>query len=878
MSTAPSEHVRHQLEVASPSLGELQVHAFRGVEELTGLFRFDLDVSGPREGAPTIADDALGQSATLHVRAGEAHRTFSGFVAGVRVVAHHGASRRAQYRVRLVPRLALLRLKHRTRVFQRRRVSEVIESVLSEVGVPSVFATVTEQPTREYCTQFEETDWAFIRRLAAEAGLMFRVVEGPGGVASLAFGDSPALYRGAASVALRYTGESGIDAASSDVLESFVTSHLVRPNAAHYREFDFTRPNAPLVASASEKGELAVGGLAAGDLEHYAHHAPFQFTKWPYGEQEPARMLRQLRQKRHVADGRSLSPLVQSGHLIRVEHHPLASANAEYAVTRVEHEGGDSTDGRKLMYANRFRCVPHDVAHCLPRPKRRSVGVTLTATVVGAASEEIHTEPGGQIKVQFHWDRDGKMDDRSSCWLRTMQPWAGAGWGTQFIPRVGMEVVVSFDGGDPDRPFVLGALYNGTHPPPFPLPAEADRSGIRTQSTPAAEGFNELSFSDRAGEEQIYLHAQADLDEKIGRDHTTQVDRDESEVVSRNQSSRVLGNRTLETLGAMVTKTLGSSEEHVGGLRTERAGGGRRVTVQGDDTTRTTGRSVHDVGQAHNMKVGTNFGLEVGRADKPGTFDVYAFGNAMIGAGLGFTVRADKKIVLTCGDSTLELSKDTIRIASKKVRIEAENELLATGEGPKLRLDKKAEITGEEVRLYSKKASLELDDSAHLDGQMVKIACGPEEPSTASSAAAKAATQRLDIKLTDAALEPYANKEFVVKAGGVRVEGTTGGDGKIGVDVPADATTADITLWLEKRPTGATRRYSIELKPLPPTSDVVGLQTRLRHLGYLHRAPSGELDEATKGAIREFQRDHGLDVTGEPDAKTQSKIEEVHGS
>jgi len=864
---------RHRLEITSDTVGELRVHAFRGREALSGLFRFDIDVSGIADSATAIAVELLGKDAVLEISAGAHRRRFGGVVASIEKRGLQRDLHRAAYRIRLVPRLWLLRLKRRSRIFQNMRVEDIVSAVLAESRIEARWLQLLEYPTREYCTQYEETDYELVRRLIAEVGAIFRYETRAELGEALVFGDSPALCLEHEAVRLRFTGESELEAPSTEVATRFGSTQRVRTNAAAYREYDFTRPQALLAARAA----VASAPLDEA-LEHYEHHAGFQFTKWTYGEEEPARLLRQLRQRARHAAGASRSPLLQCGHRIALEDHPLSELNAEYAVTKVVHEGWDAPGANRPVYQNRFECVPSDVVYCLPRPKRKSVAVSLTATVVGPGEEEIHTEPTAQIKVQFHWDREGKLDDKSSCWLRTMQPWAGVGWGSQFVPRIGMEVVVAFDGGDPDKPFVLGCLYNGTHPPPFPLPGDQTRSGIRTRSTPSSEGFNELSFLDRAGEEQIYLRAERDLDEKVGRDHTLSVDRDRAEVVTRNKASRVLGSRSFETLGDEVAKTAGNSERHVGGLRTEKAGAGRRTVIQGDDTSRTTGRTIQSSGQSHSLRAGTNLAIEVGSSDQPGNADIYAFGNTLLGSGMTVTVRADQKIVLACGESMLELSKDTIKLSAPKLKLEAEKELTASGDGPSLRLDKKAEMVADSVRLYSSKASLELDEMAHLDGKLVKIACGPESPEALTKDGEPPKLQRLEIRMTDAKFEPYSGKEFVVKAGGMRVEGTTDGDGNIGVDLPLDATTADITMWLARRPTSASRRYVIELKPLDPPDTVLGLQVRLRHLGHYHRQPSGELDAATRHALEDFQGDQQLEKSGEPDANTRAKLIEAHGN
>jgi type VI secretion system secreted protein VgrG len=558
----------HRLEFGDERAGDVHVHAFRGQEALSGAFRFDVDVSGDIDG--TQADDLLGKNAVVEILAGAHRRRFGGLVVGVEKRGLLTDLRRVLFRLRLVPRLWLLRLKRRSRIFQSMRVEDIVTAVLADSRVDSRWLQVRANPIREYCTQYEETDYDFVRRLLSEIGAVFRYEDCRSPTDGVVFSDSPALYLEHDALRLHYTGETGLDVASTEVATSFSSKQRLRPHAAAYREYDFTRPRKLLVSRSEVAAPLEE------ELEHYEHHAGLLFTKWTYGEEEPGRLLRQLRRRASVAAGASRSPLVQCGHRIALDNHPLPELNAEYAVTKVVHEGWDAPDrGRTEVYRNRFECVPSDVVYCIPRPKRRSVAVSLTATVVGPGAEETHTEPAAQIKVQFHWDREGKLDDRSSCWLRTMQPWAGVGWGTQFIPRVGMEVVVGFDGGDPDKPLVLGSLYNGTHPPPYPLPESATRSGIRTRSTPDSEGYNELAFEDRAGEEEVVLRAERDLNERVVRNHTTTTGGDRFETIDGGETSRVQGNRLHETVGHHVEKTLGDSEQHVGGERRERFGEGR---------------------------------------------------------------------------------------------------------------------------------------------------------------------------------------------------------------------------------------------------------------------------------------------------------------
>jgi type VI secretion system secreted protein VgrG len=265
-----------------------------------------------------------------------------------------------------------------------------------------------------------------------------------------------------------------------------------------------------------------------------------------------------------------------------------------FVITRVVHLGvadedrlgADVSQGvAKERYSNDFECVPHETtirpARVTPRPL---VSGPETAIVTGPVGEEIHTDEHGRIKVHFHWDREGAYDDGSSCWIRVAQTWAGAGWGGLFIPRVGMEVVVSFLEGNPDRPLVVGCVYNGDNPPPYALPADKTKSTLKSRSSLGGAGFNEFRFEDLAGSEQIFLHAQKDLDEVVLHDHTLQVGNDETIAVGVNQMLSV-GSNQAETIGASRTTSIGLQDSlTVGASQTIAVGVDRSSTVGGSDS------------------------------------------------------------------------------------------------------------------------------------------------------------------------------------------------------------------------------------------------------------------------------------------------------
>jgi type VI secretion system secreted protein VgrG len=398
-----------------------------------------------------------------------------------------------------------------------------------------------------------------------------------------------------------------------------------------------------------------------------------------------------------------------AGMRFELEGHGDAALDAKYVLTRVEHEGfapeeitSDANDtAAQERYRNTFTCAAEDVvfrpARVYPKPK---VGGVQTATVTGPAGEEIYTDEHGRIKVQFHWDREGARDEKSSCWVRVMQPWAGAGWGFVWIPRIGMEVVVQFLEGDPDRPLVTGCVYNGQNTPPYALPDEKTKSTIKSNSSPGGGGSNEIRFEDLAGAEEIYLHAQKDFNEVVEHDHTTRVknhhtntvDVNDTESVGGDQTLTVSGNRTKTvkkdekttveqnrtevvnidetitvhgnrteavdgdesiTIGGNRTATVGGDEStSVGGDQKQSVGGDRTASVDGDQTTTVGGDDALDVGGDRSAKVGGDDALEVSgdlSADVGGDATLKTGGDINASAGGDVNVDASANVTIAAG-------------------------------------------------------------------------------------------------------------------------------------------------------------------------------------------------------------------------------------
>lgn len=861
------------------------VRSFRGREEISGLYRFDVIVTCPEIGEGAVETLALGQRAILLLHVGKVPRVFQGIISSIKlqgVRSSHGA---VQYRLRLVPRLWLLKQKRRSRIYQNMYVADILASVLAESRIDSHFQLRHVYPLREYVTQYEETDYHFIRRLMGESGIFFRYAQGSGlvadaltqaldlapGVAGAAalmalskvftgekivFADDPSAYPpiddgslvGAAADALNvpttasasiggfstsaelhsptlyYLSTQGGAHTAYDKVNRFEPDKRVRTNSATYREYDPARPMAMITthADAEERSPLvgaqvsvsanagvqanafvdiaamakeALGGLLeAPELEYYEHHAPFLFPKWKYAEQEPALILKQRRRKAVTAEGESFAPALACGYRFQLEDHPAHHYNKAYAVTSVLHEGWTTPpSNQRETYRNRFTCVPADVVACLPRPERRSVMVALTATVVGPGQEEIHTEPLGQIKVQFHWDRQGKNDDKSSCWIRTMHAWGGGGFGTQFIPRVGMEVVVTFEGGDPDKPMVLGCLYNGTHPPSFRLPDDKTRSGIRTQSSPGGDGFNELSFEDRKGEEQVYLRAERDLDEEVLRDHTLDVKRDESIRIGGSRRDEVLGDAHTRVRGSLEKEVLGSQATTIAGNRMAATRGDEDVRVSGALSTRVDGREKREVSQNADLVYGDDLTIKVrgcetivvGREEAERSYLVHTFGVAKMSSTGALEIASDKEIVLRCGKSTMRMTASGIELDTPSLSVKGgTGKLSITDDGLKLKSDKaRAEIVGDTILLKTDQgASMGMGKEVKIDGSQILL----NSPEKAKDDPPPDPPPKTSIELVDQNGKPLAHQRYLlVLDDGSEQSGILDADGKADVDVTA---------------------------------------------------------------------------------------------
>lgn len=575
--------------------GDWSVVRFRGSEGVSTLFRFDIELASPD---PAIDLDAVvGQAGTLTIVTGAGPRHVHGIVSRIEVASAGRATTR--YAARLVPRLWTLGLRRQSRIYQDRATPKILSEALEGAGIPANGYSLRLKRSyspRRYCVQYRETDLDFIRRLMEEEGIVFFFEhDGKGHVLVIADHNEkfPAI-EGEATVAY-VEGETGLF--GEDEVTDLRLARGPRPGAYAHRDHDFRKPALALEAK-----------KAAGIEEAFeVYEFPAAVPDVGIAEEIARVRLEAERADRVVGAGEGNCRRFAAGARFTLEGHPDGSIDGEYLLAQVHHwgsqqqaAGADVAVGQALVpYRNAFECLPADVP---VRPRRATplprVEGPQTAIVTGPPGEEIHVDEYGRVKIRFLWDRRDPTDATSSCWVRVAQPSGAPGWGSVFLPRIGTEVVVDFLEGDPNRPIVVGRLYNGENPPPYALPSEKTVSGIKTITSPGGGGFNELRMDDTAGAQLVNVHAQKDMNVAVANNKTQRVGGSERITVGASRSRTVGGSETIQIGGNRDTSVYGRTELEVGGSQTISIGGMQsNVWVLGKEET-VTGNVDETVGGA----------------------------------------------------------------------------------------------------------------------------------------------------------------------------------------------------------------------------------------------------------------------------------------
>ncbi|QXH49190.1 type VI secretion system tip protein VgrG [Pseudomonas fakonensis] len=511
---------------------DLRVLAFTGFEALNQPYAFDLQLISEYP--------ALDLSELLHKPAFFSFTPEGQGIHGIidRIAQGDSGKRFTRYEITLRPRLARLAHRVNQRIFQDLTVPEIITQVLKDHGIlgdAHEFHLGYEYPPRNYCVQYNESDLHFIQRLCEEEGLSYHFQHSSGDH-RLVFGDDQTVFPKLAAVT--YQQDSG-QVADDPVIKQLAVRVETRTTRATRRDYDFKNPRLLLESAHSTE--------RAPDLEDYDY--PGRFTDRERGKLLATRAVQRHRADYRLAEGCGDVARLVSGHFLPLAGHGRDEWNDLWLLTSIRHEGKQpqvleealpsATTAHKddfhQGYRNSFTATPWDQPFrpALRHDKQRIRG-SQRALVTGPAGEEIHCDSHGRVKVQFFWDREGAGDDQTSCWLRVSSAWAGARYGGIAIPRIGMEVLVGFLEGDPDQPLVTGCLYHRENAVPYPLPANKTRSVFKTLSSPGGKGFNELRIEDKKGQEQIFINAQRDWEQRILHDQKIRVGRQRHDTVEAN--------------------------------------------------------------------------------------------------------------------------------------------------------------------------------------------------------------------------------------------------------------------------------------------------------------------------------------------------------
>jgi type VI secretion system secreted protein VgrG len=638
--------------VLGTSLGwtAFDVVRFTAREALDELFEYDI-VLARDVNEPVSIEELVDQPATLRIATATRWRAVHGIVAEAELIEQ--TSTLALYRAVVVPPLWRAGLRRRCRTFVDKSIKDVVASVLENrapggpVGrgldlLPGTPAAPADDPSfasfraphgyyrwaigdaarlerpRAFIVQYNETDLAFVQRLLEQEGVSFFFEHAEDGVVTTLSdrpGHAPLFVRDEAHELVG--SHVGGTSRGQEIVRGLRQGRRMRPGAVAMRDYRWRQSLTRLEGRAT--------GAAPAELEHFEY--PARDDDDPQPGKGPARFAMERHEvERHLSEGHGTVRTHEPGYRFRLRDRAGQREDADLVVTRVETEAVQllpegtllDRDGpaREPFHESRFAGLPADI---VPRPDRKTKKELLhgvhcarvTAEEVGET--ELNSDKFGRVRIRFPWDQREPDGTPTSKWVRVSQYWAGAGYGALYVPRVGHEVIVAFEGGDPERPIIVGRVYNEQNPPPYAEP-NTTKSTIKSDSVgsdgASADGFNELRFEDAAGKEQVFLHAQRDLDEVVRANHSTTVGGNQSNSVGGDQSNTVFGKRT----------------HHVHGTELVRVGGDRTTDFQANElhsvaANRVTGIGGNDslgINGFHSVTVGDSQEISVGADRKLG--------------------------------------------------------------------------------------------------------------------------------------------------------------------------------------------------------------------------------------------------------------------
>jgi type VI secretion system secreted protein VgrG len=651
-------------------------------EPISRLFTINAELRSER--GEIDFDEVLGKNATLRVELGENDtRYFNGFVSRMVQGANVGAY--ATYRAEIVPWLWFLTRTADCRIFQNKSIPDIIEEVFKAHGFDGYKLKLSGSYSPwEFCVQYRETDFNFVSRLMEEEGIYY-FFEHEDGKHTMVIADGANAHVATAKyeeVTFRELDSEGTD---EHVMTDWSILKEVQPGAYSLSDYFFEKPKTSLRSTAHKSRPY--GGA---DFEIYDY--PGEYEKPSEGDQLAQVRLDEYQSQYEVLRGTTNAGGLRTGAKFSLKDHPRADQNRDYLITSISmHLATGEYASSEARQGNSFSCqitsIPFEQTFRAPRitPKPIVQG-PQTAVVSGPKGEEIHVDKYGRVKVQFHWDRYGKGDENSSCWIRVSQGWAGKSWGMIYTPRVGQEVIIEFLEGDPDRPIITGRVYNDAVMPPYPLPDKKAISTLKSNSTKGGGGFNEIRLDDTKGSEQLFIHAEKNEDIRIKNNCYEWIGNDRHLVVKKNQVEHVENNRS-ETVDKDHIEKIGKDRHlKIVGKEAKSVDESLSLTVKGD--------VIEAFKANHSEETGGDYYLKAAN----------------------IVIEASSNITLKVGSSTIAIEAGGIGIkTSGQLKIEASGTADIKSDGP-LTLESSAKAD-----LKSPMTTVNGDGMTTIKGGLVKI-------------------------------------------------------------------------------------------------------------------------------------------------------------
>jgi type VI secretion system secreted protein VgrG len=648
----------------------LLLNSFSGVEGISRPFRFDLElVSEIAAGNPTKVKphDLVGQAFTISIALeGGQQRFVNGLCESFSVGRQDDEF--VYYKADVVPWFWFLSLASNCRIFQKKTVPDIIQQVFSDHGYHDFQISLNKSYTPwDYCSQYRETDFAFVSRIMEAEGI-FYYFQHDSGKHAMILSDDPSSYKVLPlEIRFNYAFVTGVQEDLQDTIRTWNSEERVHSGKWTTRDFHHEMPTnnlqitEPSTAVASSVQNLEIYDFPGEHAKKFNDPAQRLGDIHPEGEKLNKNRMEELEATRVEYSGISRCRAFTSGYKITVNGAPAAGT---YLLTAVTHRAFQMPDyqNREMApdaYTNEFRCIDASVPFKPPQETPKPVISGLqTALVVDESSagnsEEIWPDKYGRIRARFPWDRDAKY----TCWLRVIQPWAGKAWGHQWLPRTGDEVAVSFLEGDPDQPVVVGSIYNSDNMPIFSLPDNKTQSGILTHSTPngGSSNYNMLRFEDKKDSEEIYIQAEKDWNSLIKHDETRTVKNNRTTKIHVDESRTVeTGNDTIDIQQGKRTITV------MGDLSTTVKTGDNSIAIQAGKRTITVMSDISETSQTGNISTTA----DVGNISTQATL-----GNITIQADVGsISISGLQGVTISCGASSISMTPASISISAPMVMI-----------------------------------------------------------------------------------------------------------------------------------------------------------------------------------------------------------------